>query len=252
MIRRKVVTLEPVGADGSAAVTYRLALARPAIIRAIRVDFQNQPSTVDLVMKRDTSSGATIFTSTSSNTDIGQKPIGTAGIDETGAATAATDGVAGGIPVTSGIYFSVAQGDGQTSGNEKIVVELWLENCYHKAITMTTVGADGSAVATRKVNVQHAGYITHIGVDYSAGQASTTDILLKEDDENGATLFTRTSSATDIAIGAVGRPGIDEAAGASAATDGMAGGWFFKSGFYIDIAQGDSAETVVFNVWYQT
>lgn len=254
MIRRKVVELLPVGADGSAVVTKRLVLSRPGIIRAIQVDYQNQPATVDLVLKRDTSAGATIFTNTSSNTDFGPSPVGTTAIDEAGGATAATDGISGGIPVTSGVYFDVAQGDGQTSGNEKIIVYLWIEDCYHKQITLAPVGADGSAVATRQVSLPRPGYISHVKVDYQ-NQPNTTDIVIYRDDVNGAAMLTLTSSNTDIAAAAVGRPGIDEANGASAATDGMAGGYFFHNGFYIDVAQGDGQtsgdEKIVFDFWYQ-
>lgn len=130
-IRTKTVTLRPVGADGSAVITYRLSLGRPAIVRFINVDYQNQPATTDLLIKADTSAGVTLFTATNNATDVGASgvgvPVGRPGVDEGNAATAATDGLSGGWAVSSGLYFDVAQGDGQTSGDEKIVIKLWLE-----------------------------------------------------------------------------------------------------------------------------
>lgn len=126
-IRTKTITLRPVGADGSAVATYRLSLGRPGVVRFIDVDYQNQPATTDLVIKRDTSAGDTVFTRSNSATDIDAQPVGQPGIDEGGAATAATDGLSGGWAFSSGLYFDVAQGDGQTSGNEAIVIKLWIE-----------------------------------------------------------------------------------------------------------------------------
>jgi hypothetical protein len=49
------------------------------------------------------------------------------GQDETGAATAATDLGSGGWPFGTGLFFDLAQGDGQTSGNEKVVIQVWVE-----------------------------------------------------------------------------------------------------------------------------
>lgn len=251
-IKRRTIELRPIGADGSAACTKRVAFSTPHIIRAIRVDYQNQPSTVDLTIYENNASGLQLFQNTSSNTDIAQTPVGTAGVDETGAATAATDGVAGGLAFTNALWFDVAQGDGQTSGNERILVTLYLQECSHVQATIRPVGNDGSAVGTYLVRRKRAGYISHMSIDYQ-NQPGTTDILIKEDDSSGATLFTRTSSATDIARSAVGSVGIDEAGGASAATDGMAGGFHFDKGFYIDVAQGDGQtsgnEKIVFDFW---
>ena len=49
------------------------------------------------------------------------------GIDEAGAATAATDVGSGGMPFGTGLFFDLAQGDGQTSGNERVVIDVWVE-----------------------------------------------------------------------------------------------------------------------------
>lgn len=127
-LRRKQLTIRPVGADGSAVKTVQWTLGRPGIVRAIAVDYQNQPNTTDLIIKADSSSGAALFTKSNNNTDIALTPVGMPGIDEGGAALAATDASAGGWPFLSGLYFDVAQGDGQTSGNEAIVVEVLYEH----------------------------------------------------------------------------------------------------------------------------
>jgi hypothetical protein len=124
MIRRKQVTLRPVGADGSAVTTLQVTLGRPGVVGALKVDYQNQPATTDLIIKADSSTGPTLFTRSNSNTDLALTPVGMPAVDETGAAVAATDGTFGGWPFLSGLYFDVAQGDGQTSGDEKIVVDV--------------------------------------------------------------------------------------------------------------------------------
>ena len=82
------------------------------------MDYQNQPATTDIVIKADSSTGATIFTAANTATDIVPRPVGTTSLDEGGAATAATDGFSGGFPVRGGVYIDVAEADGQTSGDE--------------------------------------------------------------------------------------------------------------------------------------
>ena len=122
-IRHRRVTLAPAGADGSAVATATLSIGRPCFVRAIKVDYQNQPATTDLFIKDGSTSGTTLFTNTSSNTDIGFQPVGMAGVDEAGTATDVS-----GWPVPSGaLFFDVAQGDGQTSANEKLVIDLLVE-----------------------------------------------------------------------------------------------------------------------------
>lgn len=125
MIRRKTLVITTTGVAGSAAGNVTLALSRPAIIRFIQVDYHaSAPATTDLTIKADTSAGATIFTKANTNTDFGPSAVATAGIDETGAATAATDVGAGGLAVTSGIYAAIAQGDALTAC---ATVYLWIE-----------------------------------------------------------------------------------------------------------------------------
>lgn len=125
MIRKKNLVITTTGADGSGAGNVTLALSRPAIIRFIQVDYHaSAPATTDLTIKRDTSAGATIFTKTDVNTDFGPVAVATAGQDEGGAATAATDVGSGGFAVTSGIYAAIAGCNALTAA---ATVSIWIE-----------------------------------------------------------------------------------------------------------------------------
>lgn len=126
MIRKRRITISPVGADASAVGTATLSLGRPGSLVGISVDYQNQPATTDLIVKADSTSGKALFTNTSSNTDIVGKPIVEPSVDEGNAAGAATDAGGLGCLFGSGLFFDVAQGDGQTSGDEKVVIDVWV------------------------------------------------------------------------------------------------------------------------------
>ena len=125
MLKHKRLVLKPAGADGSAAAAASFSVGKHGFIRSLAIDYQNQPATTDILIKDGY--GNTLFTRTSSATDIAMSNCGRPGVDETGAATAATDGVGGGFPFISGCYVTVAEGDGQTSGDEKIVIDLIVE-----------------------------------------------------------------------------------------------------------------------------
>lgn len=120
-------------------------------------------------------------------------------------------------------------------------------------VTLTTTGSAGSAVATSTLTVGRPGFVRAIAVDYHASAPVTTDLVIKADSASGVTLFTNTSSATDIAAKPVGMPGIDEANAALAATDSSSGGWPFGTGLYFDVAQADALTgAVVVDVWLET
>ncbi len=125
MLKRKRLVLKPAGADGSATASTTFSVGKSGFVRAIKVDYQNQPATTDITFVDGY--GNTIFTRANSATDIALSPCGSPGVDEGGAATAATDGVGGGWAFLSGVTVSVAQGDGQTSGDEKIVIDMIVE-----------------------------------------------------------------------------------------------------------------------------
>lgn len=121
----KEITIAPVGADGSAVATATLLSGTPGVITHLAIDYQNQPVTTDILVKDSNTSGATLFTRTSSNTDLAPTAVVAPSVDEAGAAGAATDAGSGGLPFSRGIFLDVAQGDGQTTGNEKIVFKIW-------------------------------------------------------------------------------------------------------------------------------
>lgn len=126
-IRKYTRTIRPAGVDGSAVATKLVGINHPGFLRAIAIDYQNQPNTTDILIKADNTDGATLFTRTSSNTDLALTPVAMPGVDEGGAATAATDVGSGGFPFKRDLFIDVAQGDGQTSGNEAIVFDLIVE-----------------------------------------------------------------------------------------------------------------------------
>ena len=125
MIRKHRITLTTTGSAGSAVATETLTLGRPGFVRALAVDYHaSAPATTDLVIKADSASGVTLFTAANTSTDIPAKPVGMPGMDEAGAAVAATDLGSGGFPFGTGLYFDVAQSDALTGA---VVVDVWLE-----------------------------------------------------------------------------------------------------------------------------
>lgn len=252
-IVHKRIECRTVGADGSAVFTGTLPTG-PALIRGLAIDYQNEPATTDIVIKADNVNGATIFTRSNSNTDLAPTPVGTAAVDEGRAVTDAADAIGGGFPVRGGVYIDVAQADGQTGGNETILIDLWYQEVDYIKRTLYPVGADGSAVVTDTVRLAKAGVLAALAIDFQ-NQPATTDVTIKADDSSGQTLFTSANSATDLAPTLLGRPGADEAGAATAATDGTAAGSFFKTGLYIDVAQADGQtsgnEIIVVEFWVE-
>lgn len=115
----KRLRLRPVGADGSAVASGTVVPGKSGILMAIGIDYQNQPATTDILIKDG--AGHTIFTRTSSATDIAWSPCARPGVDEGGAASSGTDQP--GFPFHGGLTVTVAEADGQTSGDELIAME---------------------------------------------------------------------------------------------------------------------------------
>lgn len=126
-IRKRRITLSPAGGAGVSVATGTITFSRPGFIRAIAVDYTSQAATTDLVIKADNSSGATLFTKANNATDIAATPVGMPGMDEGGAATAATDVGSGGFPFSYALYFDIAQADVSTANAKDIVVDVWVE-----------------------------------------------------------------------------------------------------------------------------
>lgn len=126
-LRYEVVTLvAQSGADGAGVVTRQFDTQGAGVLLGLEVDYQNVPATSDLIIKADSTSGETLFTSLNSNTDFGPVALGIPSIDEGNASGAATDGIGGGAPFRTGLFFDVAQTDAFTSGDEKILVHCWI------------------------------------------------------------------------------------------------------------------------------
>lgn len=66
-----------------------------------------------------------------------------------------------------------------------------------KSVTVTTTGADGSAVGTGYTEVI-VGKILALYLDYSSGQANTTDVTITTTAAPVRTIHTETDSATDV------------------------------------------------------
>lgn len=237
-IHRQVI-VKPVGADGSAAAVATVKTP-PGRLVGYAIDYQNQPATTDVLIKTDNFDGATVATHTNNATDITLRPCGTTAVDEGRAATAATDGFNGGYPIRSGIFIDVAQGDGQTSGDEAIVFDFFVEvDTYVCVDLVAQSGADGAGVVTRFVDLNGAGNLCAVAIDFQ-NTPNTADLIIKADSTSGLTLFTSSNSSTDLAASLLGRPGQDEAANASAATDGTQAANCFKRGLFLDLAQTDA------------
>jgi len=116
------------GADGSGAVTRFVNLGNAGVLSAIAVDYQNMPATTDLLIKNDGTNGMTLFSAANTATDIAPTLLGRPGADEAINASAATDGTESGNAFKTGLFFDVAQADAFTSGDEKIVIECWVDD----------------------------------------------------------------------------------------------------------------------------
>jgi hypothetical protein len=203
-----------------------------------------------LVIKADTTGGAQIWTDgdLSSQTDV-PLPVGTTAVDEGGAATAATDGFNGGFPVRAGVFLSITGG----TDTEVLYVDMWFRLCtFAQVVLVSQSGADATGVVTQRLDIGHAGVLAAIAIDYQNTPAGA-DLLIKADNTNGYTIFTRTSSQTDLAPSLLGRPGADEAINASAATDGTECGNVFRRGLFFDVAENDiftsGNEKIIVECW---
>lgn len=215
----------------------------PCRLTHVKFDFHaSAAATTDTLLKvdglSDGSTGTTVLTLTNTVTDIGISPLGQpSAVDEGRAATAATDGVEGGVFIKNGIAVTVAQGDALT---DCVIVDLWFERLRLELVTLVAQsGADGAGVVTRTLPLNGAGNLLGLQFDYQNTPA-TADVIIKADSTSGETIFTTSNSQTDFGPVALGIPGIDEANGAVAATDGIGGGGVFRTGLFFDVAQTDA------------
>ena len=121
----------------------------------------------------------------------------------------------------------------------------------HRKVILKAAGSAGSAAATHTLGLGFPGILRALSADYSATTPATADLVIKSDNVNGVTLFTKSNNATDIAAVFVTMPGSDEANGDIAETDAISGGLPFRAGLYFDLAQSDPNETVEIDVWVE-
>lgn len=122
MIRKRRIPVTTTGSAGSATGAATLSLGRAGILRAIAIDYNaSAPATTDVVIKADSTSGATLFTRADSSTDLAATAVTTDALDEAGAAVV-NPGT--GYPFSSGLRVEVAQSDALANA---VVVDVWVE-----------------------------------------------------------------------------------------------------------------------------
>lgn len=126
----KLDLVSQTGADASGAVTRYVGLGNAGVLSAVAVDYQNISSgtTADILIKADSTNGPTLWGNASSTTDIAPTLVGGPALDEAVNAGAATDGTESGNAFRRGLFVDVAQSDAFTSGNERIIMELWIDD----------------------------------------------------------------------------------------------------------------------------
>ncbi len=103
---------------------------------------------------------------------------------------------------------------------------------------------DGSGAASAQVAIPCPGRL--IGIQYAAA-AHAAALVIKADSTAGVQIFTDadiSSSSADGVPTPVGTTAVDEARGASAATDGFSGGFPVRTGVFVSVASGTAADPV--------
>lgn len=111
------------------------------------------------------------------------------------------------------------------------------------SIVCTTVGVDGSAVASETITPALHGKLFAVKIDHSAGQAATTDTTISH---NGLTLLTIANSATDVT--SYPRALVNKSDG-SAYTAELVDYFYIGGNVTVSIAQADSAETTTVTIY---
>jgi hypothetical protein len=125
----KIDLIAESGADGTGAATKTVRLGNAGVLSAVALDFQNMPATTDVVVRADeATTGLALFRSDNSLTDLAPSLVGRPGADEGNAATAATDGTESGNGFAQGLVVELTGADIFTSGDEKVVTELWIDD----------------------------------------------------------------------------------------------------------------------------
>lgn len=112
------IALTPVGANGSAVATRTVGFNGAGIIKAITVNYTSMPTTTDVTIYADSSTGRTLLSLPNNNLDF---PVG---YDSSITIPQPENYPLDDAFVKSGVYIDVAQADSVADG---IVIEVWLE-----------------------------------------------------------------------------------------------------------------------------
>ncbi len=130
MIRKVVLTMPFVGADGTAttrAKDGRVALGRPGILIGLKADMSGQPAGMDGTIKDETGNTIVTFTNTGNTVVLGSLVVD--GVTDDGAAAA---DLAQGAPFRSGLQVAFTSGDvtldpNSITDDSAAIVTLWVE-----------------------------------------------------------------------------------------------------------------------------
>lgn len=255
-VLHRQVHITTTGSAGSATGSAFIPL--PAgVVRAVKLNYSaSAPATTDLTLKADSSTGTALLTNTNSNTDLAIRALASpSGLDEGGAAAAATDARDGGGFYKYGLHLALAQCDALT---DAVIADIWVDVLRFETLTLRPTGSAGSAAANTTLRANGAGVLRALQIDYGSGVPATADITIKNDSSSGDTIFARTNSTTDVGPVGVATIGVDEAGGAldvSTAADMAVGGQPFRTGIYAAVAQADpyvdSTDQILIYLWIE-
>jgi hypothetical protein len=243
------------GLDGA---TRQLNIRNGGLIRGISMDFSSGANASGVVtIKEATSTGATIFTSTTA-TDTTNASTGNILIP----CTDARDISNGSLSDQPGLLFKQGLNLAYTAATagDSVIVRLLIDTSVrYIAIPIALTGVDGSATGTANFFMGRPGVLRGIRLNASAG--ATADLTVAVDNDNkgsnaGATVFTATNygtsgvaSAAGTAVAAcVSNGGLDEVNGAvTSPGEGIP----FMHGLKATIAQAQAADKPIIEFWIE-
>jgi hypothetical protein len=258
VVKRVKLTFGVNGRTGEPSATKQILQGRPGMIRGISMDFSASANASGVVtIKENTSSGATLFTSTT-GTDTTTASTGTLLVPCTDGLNVSNSTVADipGLFFGRGLFLSYAS----ATAGDSVVVRLVIDTqiVYHRAVIALS-GADGSAAGNDNFFFGRAGVLRAIRMNASAGSTADLTIKVDADDQSvnsGATVFTATNYGTSAIGSAAGTGcpaavtvgGLDEANGAvTAPGEGIP----FLHGLKATIAQANKADVPVIEYWIE-
>ena len=121
----------------------------------------------------------------------------------------------------------------------------------HRRARITTTGTAGNASGSEFISLP-AGIVRALAIDWHASAPGTSDLTIKADSSTGTTVFSTVNTVTDLSARPVVMAGIDEGGAATASTDTGAGGFPYRYGLNIAVAQADAlTDAVIVDVWVE-